>query len=102
MKKILKEVVTDNGGTSSGRVINVLGAIVGTILVLYHGLWLDTLNYDVFGVYLAYCAGVYGTSKYLDRKYGGRDDRDYNEDRDRFETSGDSHDEYNVSGTRGR
>lgn len=102
MKKILNEIVTDGGGTSSGRVINVLGAVVGTVLVIYHGIWLDTLNYDVFGVYLAYCAGVYGTSKYLDRKYGGRDDRNTDEGSDRYKAGYNNDDEYNVTGSRDR
>ena len=102
MKKILSEVVTDNGTISSGRVINVGGFIVGSILMIYHGLWLDTLNYDVFGIYMAYAAGVYGTSKYIDRKYGGRDDRDTDEDSYRRKVSYDSSDEYSVTPARDR
>ena len=102
MKKVLSEIVTDNGAISSGRVINIGGFIVGTILLLYHGLWLNTLNYDVFGIYMAYAAGVYGTSKWLDRKYGGKDDRYTDEGSDRYKAGYDSNDEYNVTSTRGR
>ena len=72
----MREMVTDTGETSSARVINIGGFVVGTVLLVYHGIWLDTLNYDVFGVYMAYCAGVYGTSKYLDRKYRREDEYD--------------------------
>lgn len=102
MKKILSEIVTDNGAISSGRVINVGGFIVGTVLLLYHGIWLNTLNYDVFGIYMAYAAGVYGTSKWLDRKYGGRDDRDIDEGSDRYEARYDRSDEYSVTPARDR
>ena len=69
MKKILKEIVTDNSNTSSGRVINVGGFIVGTILLSYQT-YQTGLTYDLFGVYMAYCSGTYGVSKYMDRKYG--------------------------------
>ena len=100
--QILSEIVTDNGAISSGRVINVGGFIVGTVLLLYHGIWLNTLNYDVFGIYMAYAAGVYGTSKWLDRKYGGKDDRYTDEGSDRYKTGYDSNDEYNVTSTRDR
>lgn len=80
MKKILREITTDKGETSSARVINIGGFLVGTTLLMYHGIWLDTLSYDVFGVYMAYCAGVYTGGKYLDRRYGNVADTDrYNE-----------------------
>lgn len=100
--QILRELVTDSGQISSGRAINIGGFITGTILLLYHGLWLNTLNYDVFGIYMAYAAGVYGTSKWLDRKYGGNDDRDTDKSSDRYQVGYDSNDEYNVAGSRDR
>lgn len=65
----MREVVTDKGEISSARLINIVGAVTGTMLLLYHGLWLDNLSGEVLGVYLAYCSGTYGIGKYMDRRY---------------------------------
>ena len=90
--KILKGIVSDNSSTSSSRVINIGGFITGTILLLYHGLWLDSLNYDVLAVYLTYCSATYVGGKYVGRKYGdsndgGNNDTDTNEDYNRRQAS---------------
>ena len=47
---LLKQIVSDGSDTSSARIINLLGAVTGTVLIVYHGIWLDTLTYDVFGI----------------------------------------------------
>lgn len=99
MKKTLSNIVTDNGSISSARVINIGGFVVGTVLLVYHGLWLDKLDAEVFGLYMLYCGGVYGTGKLIDRKYRSEDDRFSNENTRRLETSGDDADEYSVSST---
>lgn len=74
---LLKQIVSDGSDVSSARIINIMGAVTGTALITYHGIWLDTLTYDVFGVYLAYCGGVYAAGKYVSRRYN--DDVDYGE-----------------------
>ena len=102
MKKTLDSVLTDNGGLSSARIINVGGFIVGSALLMYHGLWLDKLDADVFMVYMGYCAGVYTGGKWLDRKYRSEDDRDTDEDSYRRQAGSDSSDEYSVDRSRGR
>ena len=87
----LNKLVSDKSDTSSARVINILGAVTGTVLMVYHGIWLDTLTYDVFGVYLAYCGGAYVMGKYVGRKYD-EGDRYGNTDNDteRYQAYGDT------------
>ena len=101
MKKTLNEIVTDGGGTSSGRVINLGGFIIGSILLGYQT-YQTGLTYDLFGVYMMYCSGTYGLSKFMDRKYGGKDGRYTDESSDRYKAGYDSNDEYNVTSTGGR
>ncbi len=79
MTKFIQEAVTDKGETSSARAINILGAVTGTILMLYHGIWLNTLSYDVLAVYLGYCSGTYAVGKYIGRRYNDADNMEYNE-----------------------
>lgn len=82
----LSRLVSDKSDTSSTRVINILGAVTGTILMLYHGIWLDTLTYDVFGVYLAYCGGAYVMGKYVNRKYERSEYESIDNDVERYKT----------------
>lgn len=42
--------------------------IVGTIIILYHTIWLGTLNYDIYGIYLMYAAGTYGLNRITSKK----------------------------------
>lgn len=86
-------MLTDKGEISSSRLINLGGFLVGSTLLLYHGLWLNTLDAEVFGFYLGYCAGVYGAGKLISRKYRSEDVVDSK----RLETRSDSTDEYSVS-----
>lgn len=75
MNKIMREMVTDTGETSSARVINIGGFIIGSILLSYQT-YQTGLTYDLFGVYMMYCSGTYGLSKYMDRKYRREDEYD--------------------------
>lgn len=68
MFDFLKETLTSDSNKSSTRVINYLGAVNGTALMVYdtylrHGL--DSTN---FAIFMGYCVGGYGVSKYLDYK----------------------------------
>lgn len=98
--QILKEILTDNGSISSARVINVGGFVIGSALLSYHGFWLDKLDAEIYGLYMAYCAGTYGAGKWIERKY--KDDRNTDESSDRYKASDNSNDEYNVTSTRDR
>ena len=87
MKKIAKEILTDEGSLSSARSINVLGAITLTIVLVYKYMYIgDDLSAEVLGIYAAYCAGVYTAGKYMDRKYKDvRDDKYSNGTDERYE-----------------
>ena len=67
MIKWLNDILSIDNNKSSARVINFIGAITGTMLLAYQT-YLHGLSVDVFGVYLAYCGGVYVGGKYLDNK----------------------------------
>ncbi len=62
------DLITSDTTSSSSRAINILGAVTGTAVVVYYGMYLQALTYDMFAVYLGYCGGVYGVGKYLDKK----------------------------------
>ena len=64
----LKEMLSYESNTSSARVINIIGAVVASVLLIVDTAINSALRTDALYAYLAYCAGVYGTSKYLDRK----------------------------------
>lgn len=65
----IKDMLSAESATSSARVINFIGAISGTCLLAYDTA-LHGLSIEAFGVYLAYCGGVYGVSKGLDKIQG--------------------------------
>ena len=98
MINILKELITDDGALSSARFINLIGAVTGTGVIVYFA-YLTTLNTEMFGAYLAYCAGVYGMGKYITRKY---DDTNYNYGNQRFEDTGADSAKYSTYGVDGR
>lgn len=102
MKKILNSILTDKGEISSSRLINLGGFLVGSTVLLYHGLWLGSLDAEVLGLYLAYCASTYSAGKLIGRKYGGKDGNGDNETTERLEATGDSRDEYSGSYARDR
>jgi len=87
VKKIAKEILTDEGQISSSRIINVLGAITLTVVLVYKYIYIgDDLSAEVLGIYAGYCAGVYGVGKYMDRRYKDvRDDRYNNGTDERYE-----------------
>ncbi len=70
MKKVqlFDNLISTKSSTSSSRAINLLGAVISSFVVVYQCVILHTINYEIFGLYLAYCGGVYGVGKYLERK----------------------------------
>jgi len=66
MREWISQMLTSDSNKSSARVINFIGATTGTILLAYQT-YLHGLSVDAFGVYLAYCGGVYVGGKYLDK-----------------------------------
>lgn len=62
----LKDILSADSNKSSARLINFIGAITGTNLIAYQT-YLHGLQADIFGVYLAYCGGVYVGGKYLEK-----------------------------------
>lgn len=79
MSKVLFDVLSDKGNVSSARLINVVGAITGTAVVIYYGMYLEALTAEIFGIYMAYCGGVYGVGKYIDRRDNGTSNNEYSE-----------------------
>ena len=69
MMQWFKDMLSSENNKSSARVINFIGAVTGTLLLTYET-YLHGLHVVVFGVYLAYCGGVYVSGKYLDKKEG--------------------------------
>jgi hypothetical protein len=65
--QFVKDLVADDTDKSSARAINILGAMLGSILLAYDTYTRGSLGFDVFSAYLAYCGGVYGVGKYLDK-----------------------------------
>ena len=79
MSKVLFDVLSDKGGVSSARLINVVGAITGTAVVLYNALYLNDISSELFGIYMVYCGGVYGVGKYIDRRNDASSNNEYSE-----------------------
>lgn len=67
MSGFLKEMLFSSSSSSSARAINTLGAVTGTLLISYTTFTV-ALPTEAFGIYMAYCGGVYGVGKYLDKK----------------------------------
>ena len=65
----LKEMLNSSSNVSSSRVINFFGAIIGAVLLVYET-YFRMLTPELFGIYLAYCGGIYIGGKYL----GGKND----------------------------
>lgn len=68
MLKFMQEVVANGSSTSSARVINVLGACTASALLICDTITNGVVRSETFGMYLAYCAGVYGYSKKLSKE----------------------------------
>lgn len=73
MLKFMQEAVANGSSTSSARVINVLGACVASALLILDTVANGAVRNEAFGMFLAYCAGVYGYGKKLDK--GHKDDK---------------------------
>ena len=61
----LKEIITSGSKSSSAIFINISGALLGFVLLIADTVMGGALNATNYGIYLAYCAGVYATSKTL-------------------------------------
>jgi hypothetical protein len=68
MFDFLKESLTSDSNKSSTRVINYIGAITGTALMVYDTYLRHGLDNTNFAIFMGYCVGGYGVSKYLDYK----------------------------------
>lgn len=68
MPDFFKKLITSASEYSSARFINVLGFFTATALIGYDTFLRGHLDDVNFMWYLAYCGGVYGVSKYLEKK----------------------------------
>ncbi len=64
----LKDVLSYGSNASSARVVNMLGAITASCLLVWDTVTNGGVRNEAFGMYLAYCAGVYGYGKKLDKE----------------------------------
>ena len=55
--------MSNSGVVSSARVINITGAVVGAGLIIVDVYQRGSLDATNFGIYLAYCGGVYTIGK---------------------------------------
>ena len=63
------DLITDKQDhISLTKVLNLMGGIIGSWVVVKLTLQ-DKLTWDIFIVYLSYCASIEGFSKYLSAKY---------------------------------
>lgn len=62
------DLVAHNGKLSTSKILQVVGGVTATWIVIK--LTLTTgINWDIFGLYLAYVAGVDGFNKVIQAKY---------------------------------
>jgi len=54
---------------SATKIMQLIGGITGTFIVVKLTLQ-NTINWDIFGIYLTYVAGVEGFSRFMLAKYG--------------------------------
>lgn len=70
----LLDLVTRDGELSTTKILQLVGGVVGTWIVVK--LTLTTgINWDIFAIYLAYVAGVDGFSKVITAKYSSGEPR---------------------------
>ena len=65
--KFFTEMLSHGATASSARTINILGAVTASTLLIWDTVINSTIRSEAFGMYLAYCAGVYGYGKKLDK-----------------------------------
>jgi len=68
MFNFLKETLMSDSNKSSTRVINYLGAINATGLLIYDTYLRSGLDNTNFLIFMTYCVGGYGLSKVVDYK----------------------------------
>lgn len=66
--QIFKDIVSSESSVSSARSINILGACTASALLIWDTIVNGAVRNESFGMYLAYCAGVYGYGKKLDKE----------------------------------
>lgn len=67
MFKWLNEMLSSESNKSSARVINFIGAVNGGMLLAYDTYIHQMLSVECYGLYLAFCGGVYVIGKKLDK-----------------------------------
>ena len=65
--QIFKDIVSSESSVSSARSINILGACVASAVLIWDTVTNGAVRNEAFGMFLAYCAGVYGYGKKLDK-----------------------------------
>ena len=61
------DFLTTGNKKSSARLINLIGFVVGAIVIMYDT-YTNGLKVEAYGVFMSYCGGVYYGGKYLDKK----------------------------------
>ena len=62
------DLISSGGHLSLTKTLNMIGGLIGSFIVIKMTLQ-STLTPEIFLIYLAYCAGTEGFSKYLSAKY---------------------------------
>ena len=66
--QIFKDIVSSESSVSSARSINILGACVASAVLIWDTVTNGAVRNEAFGMFLAYCAGVYSYGKKLDKE----------------------------------
>lgn len=67
----LLQLVTTNGELSTPKILQLVGGIVGTWIVIKMTLT-STMTWDIFSIYLAYVASVDGFAQVIAVKFGAQ------------------------------
>ena len=63
----IQEMLSTDSNKSSARLINFMGALLGAGLLAYDTAINKHLDETNFGIFMAYCGGVYSIGKALDK-----------------------------------
>lgn len=63
----ISEMLSNDSNKSSARLINFMGAILGAGLLAFDTYTRKQLDPTNFGIYMAYCGGVYTFGKALEK-----------------------------------
>lgn len=66
MNLLLKLIQNSKGQYSSARVINMYGAFIMSLLIIYDTYVNKKSDVGLYAAFAAYCAGAYGVSKGMD------------------------------------